>query len=381
MARLRDAEIEAGTALAVSGLGMKLPKGRGASRLWSDGHWVFRGVEFSLKRGETFAVLGRNGSGKSTLLRTLAGILAPSEGEIRVAPGLTSSILAPSVGFDRELTGRENIFISAMYQGIMRDQIEPKMEQIVAFSEIGSWIDQPVAIYSAGMRARLGFSLSLYLPSDILMIDETLSAGDATFRDKATAAVHELIASDRTVVLISHNPQTIKTMCTRGLVLDNGRMVTIGEIGQVQEVYDEIVSAMRSARRQRIGNSKPVEKAGIEGQTTVVSGAPGVSGVSIEELQFERDWALAERHIAREKFHKTRQRLEASIEKVALPAGEADGNIHSIEAQLQGAHDAGAILEMGKTYREYQAAKAELDDIIILEEAIKERIRLVKVAQ
>ncbi len=233
---------EPGLAIRATGLGVRLPKGRGVERLWSVGHWAFRNVNFELRRGETVALIGRNGSGKSTLMRTLARILEPDEGTLAIAPGLTSTILAPGAGFDTQMTGRENLFQAALYQGFLPAEIEDRVDDIIAFSELGVWVDQPLAIYSAGMRARLGFSLSLYLPADILMIDETLSAGDVTFRDKARLAVRDLIASDRTVVLVSHNRETMREMCSKGLILDRGQQVAEGPIEEVLGIYDDLMS-------------------------------------------------------------------------------------------------------------------------------------------
>ncbi|MDX2287568.1 MAG: ATP-binding cassette domain-containing protein [Hyphomicrobiaceae bacterium] len=229
-------------AIQVENLGVRLPRGRGVGRLWSKGHWAFRDVSFKLKRGETVALIGRNGSGKSTMLRTLAGIISPDEGRLQVADGLTTTILAPGAGFDPMLTGRENLYTAALYQGHFPSVIDKHIDDIIAFSEIGNWVDEPLAIYSAGMRARLGFSLSLFLPADILMIDETLSAGDGSFRDKAREAVQDLIRSDRTVVLISHSPQMMEAMCQRGLILDRGSLVVDGSIGEVLDAYDRLMT-------------------------------------------------------------------------------------------------------------------------------------------
>lgn len=240
--------IEHTYALRVSGLGVRLPKGRGLSRLWGEHHWALRGIDFELQRGEAIGILGRNGSGKSTLLRAIAGIIALDEGTVSMAPGLSASILSPGAGFESNLTGRENLFNSALYQGYLPSTVKEKFDEIVELSGIGDWVDQPAAIYSAGMRARLGLSLALHLPSDILMIDETLSAGDAAFRAKAKQVIDTLISSDRTVLLVSHNLETLRTMCTKGLVLDRGSQIALCDIAEAIKISKSILlSAAASA--------------------------------------------------------------------------------------------------------------------------------------
>lgn len=247
-------------ALRVSGLGVRLPKGRGISRLWGEHHWALRGIDFDLRRGEAIGILGRNGSGKSTLLRAIAGIIAIDEGTVSMAPDLTAAILSPGAGFESKLTGRENLINSALYQGFLPRVVKEKLDDIVELSGIGEWIDQPVAIYSAGMRARLGLSLALHLPSDILMIDETLSAGDAAFRAKAKQVIDTLIASDRTVLLVSHNLETLRTMCTRGLVLDRGRQITVCDIDEAIKISKSILlSAAASSEEPGISRRASIE--------------------------------------------------------------------------------------------------------------------------
>jgi len=228
--------------LQATNIGVRMPKGRGMHRLWSKGHWAIREVNFELRRGETVALMGHNGSGKSTLLRTFAGILEPDEGELWIKEGTSATILAPGAGFINQLTGRENIFNVALYHGFMPRDVAQHIDEIIDFSEIGSWVDEPVGVYSAGMRARLGFALSLYLPSDILMIDETLSAGDAAFREKAKAAVNQLLTSDKAVIVVSHNTQTLTEMCDTGILIDSGKVVMKGLMDDVLAAHENLSS-------------------------------------------------------------------------------------------------------------------------------------------
>lgn len=343
-------------AIKATDLGVRLPKGRGVERLWSEGHWAFRDVNFSLRRGETVALVGRNGSGKSTMLRTLAGILDPDEGSLEVAPGLTTTILAPGAGFDPMLTGRENLYTAALYQGFLPKQIETRIDDIIAFSEIGEWIDQPLAIYSAGMRARLGFSLSLYLPSDILMIDETLSAGDGHFRDKAREAVLELIRSDRTVVLISHSMQMMESMCERGIVLDRGNLLMEGPIDKVLEAYQQLLTGRFDTPGEALG-ARPSEastkapKTRETRQETVVAKAAAI----LKEIQARREETKAIQAQMRNNFWRTLDALQTEIES-ALSTSD--------DQQLGRARVVATYKDMLEARRLFEAAQARDREII-----------------
>ncbi|CFX26602.1 putative Teichoic-acid-transporting ATPase [Candidatus Filomicrobium marinum] len=233
-------DIAQGLAVRVTRMGVKLPLGRGASRLWGRRHWALRDINFEVQRGEAIGVLGNNGSGKSSLLRAIAGIISPDEGEIGVAPDLSAAILSPGAGFQPHLTGRENVYNSSLYQGHLPKTVVSKFQEIVEFAGIGAWVDQPVATYSAGMRLRLGFSLALHLPPDVLMIDETLSAGDTAFRARAKELIEQLISSERTVLIVSHNADTLRGLCTKGVVLDRGRQIAVCDISEAIETSQSI---------------------------------------------------------------------------------------------------------------------------------------------
>jgi lipopolysaccharide transport system ATP-binding protein len=296
---LSAAELDDNLAVAVTDLGVSLPKGRGANRLWGPRHWAVRHVNFELRRGETIGVLGRNGAGKTTLLRTLAGIIAPDEGEMRLAPNLECVILAPGAGFENDLTGRENIYTSALFHGHLPQVVRPLVEDIIAFAEIGDWIDEPVGIYSAGMRARLGFALSMFMPSDILMIDETLSAGDMAFRNKASEAIAALMASGRTVVVVSHNLDTMRMLCARGILLDGGKQVAYGDIEDVILEYHDRVERRTGQR---------------------VDGGDGENGMgrNIAEIRGERETTRSSRRKSYTQFQMSERALaEASATLIA----------------------------------------------------------------
>ncbi|WP_101676151.1 ABC transporter ATP-binding protein [Alloalcanivorax mobilis] len=182
---------------------------------------ALEGVTFDIYRGETLGIVGRNGAGKSTLLRVVAGIIRPDDGEI-VNSGVTVSLLALQAGFDPELSGRDNAIMSGMLMGYTRKQVEARSSDITEFSELGSFMDEPVKTYSSGMRARLGFSVAVFMTPDVLLLDEVLSVGDKEFRKKAEYEMMKKIHSDQTVLLVSHSEQQVRRVCDRVIELEKG---------------------------------------------------------------------------------------------------------------------------------------------------------------
>lgn len=206
-------------------------------RLWgTEKNWALRHVSFDVRKGETLGVIGRNGAGKSTLMKLLANIINPDEGVIKREPG-TLQLLSLQVGFLMHLTGRENAFMSGMLLGLRKKEVLSVMQKIIEFSELGDQIDDPVRTYSAGMRARLGFAVAQQTNPDVLLIDEALSVGDARFREKSKAVMAERIKSDKTVVIVSHNEQTIREFCNRVVWLNNGKIQQVGETEAVLSAY------------------------------------------------------------------------------------------------------------------------------------------------
>ena len=175
---------------------------------------VFEGLNFELHRGETLGIVGRNGAGKSTLLRALAGIIQPDSGQV-VNHGVSVALLALQAGFDGELPGTDNAVLSAMLLGYTRRQALDRLDQIAEFAELGEFMLEPVKTYSSGMRARLGFSVAMFLSPDVLLLDEVLSVGDKAFRKKAEREMTKKMHSDQTVVLVSHSEQVIQRNCDR----------------------------------------------------------------------------------------------------------------------------------------------------------------------
>lgn len=200
-----------------------------------------KNVSFSVKKGEILGIVGKNGSGKSTLLKTLAGIFSPDSGTIDMKDH-SVSLLSIGVGFQKELTGRENIMLSGMLLGFDKDFIKSKANEIIEFSELGKFIDMPVRSYSSGMHSKLAFSITAILETDIMMIDEVLSVGDAKFKKKSYAKMKSLINdAERTVLIVSHSSETLKNLCTSILWLHDGEVRMQGETSEVLALYDEFM--------------------------------------------------------------------------------------------------------------------------------------------
>jgi ABC-type polysaccharide/polyol phosphate transport system ATPase subunit len=197
-------------------------------------------VSFEVPHGQVLGVVGANGAGKSTLMRVMAGILPPNSGRVEV-DGRVSTLLALGVGFNRKLTGRENVTLGGLAAGLSREQLASKYEEIVAFAELEDFMDMPMRTYSSGMYGRLGFSVAVNMDPDILLIDEALSVGDARFRKKSFAKMRELCGQDRTIVLVSHALGSIEELCDSAIWLHKGELRMWDEPPAVIEAYTEFL--------------------------------------------------------------------------------------------------------------------------------------------
>ena len=201
-----------------------------------------KGISFQIKKGEIVGLIGKNGSGKSTTLRAIAGVFSADEGSIKLNSD-SVALLSIGVGFQKKLTGRENIMLTGMLLGYPGEKIEERMEEIIEFSELGSFIDKPVKTYSSCMFSKLAFSITAILEPEIMLIDEVLAVGDAKFKKKSFAKMKKLIAEDhRTVVIVSHNTETLKKLCDRIIWLHEGEIKMIGPVDEVLTAYDEFMS-------------------------------------------------------------------------------------------------------------------------------------------
>lgn len=206
-------------------------------RVVAEEFWALRNVTFDVKQGETFGLIGANGSGKSSLLKILARILVPDGGQVR-ANGRVSSMLEVGSGFHPELTGRENIFLNGAILGLKKKEIVALFDEIVDFSGIENFLDQPVKNYSSGMYVRLGFSIAIHTSPDILIVDEVLAVGDGMFQEKSKSKFRELTQQGRTVVLVSHSLSQVREMCDRAAWIDAGRLRSVGSSAEVTREYE-----------------------------------------------------------------------------------------------------------------------------------------------
>lgn len=198
--------------------------------------WALRNVSFTVRPGEVVGVVGPNGAGKSTLLKLLGNIVRPDEGDLRVR-GRIAALIELGAGFHPELTGRENVLINGVILGLTRAQVRERMQAIVDFAQVGEFIDYPVRTYSSGMYARLGFAVAIHVDPDVLLVDEVLSVGDAIFTRKCRAALDAFRARGKSIVVVSHDLNTIATWCDRALWIEGGTLRGEGAAAELVAEY------------------------------------------------------------------------------------------------------------------------------------------------
>jgi lipopolysaccharide transport system ATP-binding protein len=218
--------------------------------------WALKDISFEVKRGEVLGIVGHNGAGKSTLLKILSRITQPTTGTADIY-GRVSSLLEVGTGFHSELSGRENIYLNAAMLGMRREEVRRKFDEIVAFSGVEGFIDTPVKRYSSGMYVRLAFAVAAHLEPEILIVDEVLAVGDASFQQKCLGKMEEVSRSGRTVLIVSHNMTVIEGLCERAILLEKGRVAKIGNTHEVVEGYADAIRGLAGtaieARHDREG--------------------------------------------------------------------------------------------------------------------------------
>lgn len=261
---------------------------------------VLDGVSFNIYKGEFFGIVGRNGSGKSTLLKLMAGVYSPTSGSIDVNGGLTPFIEL-GVGFNPELSGRDNVYLNGALLGFTRKQMEGMYQDIVDFAEIEPFMDQKLKNYSSGMQVRLAFSIAIKAKNDILIFDEVLAVGDEAFQKKCMAVFREYRDNEQTIVLVTHSMDSVTSLCNRALMLEDGKIVAIGDVKKVAEAYQKsnnpvntTVAKNKSKKIEQkaivISGNKPIYKIGDTMNITLswpTSQKVGWVGVSIYSVNGE----------------------------------------------------------------------------------------------
>jgi lipopolysaccharide transport system ATP-binding protein len=260
-----------GTRSAVSPLvslrdvGVCYPRPRAWLGRRRDVFWALQGVTLDVRRGEALGLVGRNGAGKTTLLKLLAGVIRPDAGTLS-ADAHRATLVSLQVGFVPKLTGRENAILSGLLLGLRRRDIENRMDRITAFADIDEFIDQPIATYSTGMRARLGIAVALECDSDVLLIDETLAVGDAEFQQKCWPVLEARMRAARTIVLASHSAAVTRRLCTRAVWIEHGRLHAVGDTDDVLAAYETFLrSPVAREGAARGGSARAAEGVGRPG--------------------------------------------------------------------------------------------------------------------
>ena len=265
---------------------------RSSHRAAGDMFWALKDVSFDFDFGDTLGIIGRNGAGKSTLLKILSRITEPTEGEVDVF-GRVGSLIEVGTGFHPELTGRENVFLNGAILGMRRHETAARFDEIVAFSGVEKFIDTPVKRYSSGMYLRLAFAVAANLPTGILLVDEVLSVGDATFQKKCIEKMSSITREGRAVVFVSHRLSVIAQLCNRGLVLDNGTVACLGSADDAIAAYGKLVASGKdetdSGERAGAGISGFCVQ--TEDQSALNSGCP--FKVQFTLTIWERYWGVA----------------------------------------------------------------------------------------
>lgn len=235
----------------------------GAGRRHRD-FWALRQVSFSIPRGRSVGIIGANGAGKSTLLKLISGTAKPTSGEVRVQ-GRIAALLELGMGFHSEFTGRQNIRMNGKLLGLTDDELDERIPKIIAFSELGDFIDQPLRTYSSGMYVRLGFSVVASVEPDILIVDEALSVGDLHFQQKCIRRIREFHEQGATLLFVSHDPGAVKLLCEEAILLDEGEAVSRGEPDEILDHYNALIAkkSVKSSGFHMTRTASPQRKAGV----------------------------------------------------------------------------------------------------------------------
>lgn len=246
--------------------------------------WALRKISFKIAKGETVGIIGKNGSGKSTLLQIICGTLSATSGEVK-AHGRVAALLELGSGFNPEFSGRDNIYLNASVLGLSQEEIDAKYDDIVAFADIGQFIDQPVKTYSSGMVVRLAFAVQSQIDPDILIVDEALSVGDAKFQAKCFERLKRLKERGTSILLVTHSSEQIVTHCNRAILINEGSLIDIGEPRSIVNKYLDILFGRTQSRNQELQDASAVQ----EGFAGMPADSAPVDARDHDPLNFERD--------------------------------------------------------------------------------------------
>ncbi len=240
--------------------------------------WALKDLSFELGEGQSLALIGANGAGKTTTLKLLANITKPTSGTIEVN-GALSALIELGAGFHPDLTGRENIFLNGTILGLRREQIEKRLDEIIDFSELERFIDTPIKRYSSGMGVRLGFAVAACIEPEILLVDEVLAVGDASFRQKCMDRIHELLKKGTSIVFVSHNLWLVQAVCSSAIYLEKGQMKFMGETADAVDLYDRTINEERARKLGReLPDAVSTSASGIEVADVIIEKMDGSTG-------------------------------------------------------------------------------------------------------
>jgi lipopolysaccharide transport system ATP-binding protein len=252
-----------------------------------DGPWALRDINLEIQRGETIGIVGRNGAGKSTLLKVLAGVTEPTRGRVEIL-GRIFPMIELNAGLHKELTGRENVRLLGAVMGLSNPEIEARLPDIEDFTELGEWFDKPVRMYSSGMLGRLGFGVAVSIRSDVVLIDETFAVGDLKFQNKSLARVKKMREDGATVLLVSHSLETLQFVARRGILLEEGRLITVDSSLGAITAYERLVFRSEQRRlEQRICSRAVTEEIQIHNARVY-----GENGVSVTEIPADEPFGI-----------------------------------------------------------------------------------------
>jgi lipopolysaccharide transport system ATP-binding protein len=318
--------------------GSSLSSLRSPSSAPADEFWALRDVSFDVQPGEVIGVIGRNGAGKSTLLKILSRITEPTSGEARIR-GRVASLLEVGTGFHPELTGRENVFLNGAILGMTKQEIRNKFDEIVAFAEIEKFIDTPVKRYSSGMYVRLAFAVAAHLEPEVLIVDEVLAVGDASFQKKCLGKMKEVSGQDgRTVLFVSHNMTAVQSLCSRGILMKNGQTAFIGDTEECVRQYLTAGGQIPTeAKWDDVEKAPGNEKVRILGIRAVSKRNDGQDG-SLFDMGTPIDIEIEARALKICAFHTTlhfvREDGTVAFTSGGLPPRDAQGNAAAGEYRL-----------------------------------------------